>query len=248
MTIADAGIFAAALALVTGPWLRGLIFAHSVAYRQPLRRRCPACGAIAVGARAGLLIAAPLDGRCPLCRSPLGPTPGVVELTCAAVLVGIAVAAPSGWVLAAWTWTALLAVALAFVDVAVMRLPDTLTVTACVGSLGLLGIAAIATGSAFHLGRAIVGGVGLGALYLVPILWSAMGMGRGDGMLAVVVGMNVGWLGLDALVTSTLATAAIAAACTLTMLASGRVRRGDHVAVGPFILLGALAAIHWHST
>jgi leader peptidase (prepilin peptidase)/N-methyltransferase len=75
-----------------------------------------------------------------------------------------------------------------------------------------------------------------------------MGMGRGDGMLAVVVGINVGWLGLDALVTSTLATAAIAAVSTLAMLATGRIRRGDQVSVGPFILLGALAAILRHST
>jgi leader peptidase (prepilin peptidase)/N-methyltransferase len=137
---------------------------------------------------------------------------------------------------------------MAFIDVAVLRLPDALTVAAGVGSLCALGVAAVATDSPGNLWRALAGGLGLGVVYALPILSNTMGMGRGDGMLAVVVGLNVGWLGLDALVTATLATAVIALLYTAAMLLAGRVRRTTHIPVGPFILLGALIAVVRHAT
>lgn len=225
----DPHVAAAAVGLMSGPWLRGLIVAHSVGYGQPPRRRCPFC--------CGLLAAVLFDGRCWLCRSALGPSPGSVELIAGTVLAALAYAAPTGWVWVAWAWTALLGVALAFVDVAVLRLPDPLTVAAGAGSLALF------AGPAGGLGPALGGGVGLGAVYLAPILSKTMGMGRGDGMLAVVVGVNVGWLGFDALVVATVAAAAIAGVCVAAMLVLGRVRRGDQVPLGSFMLLGALVSI-----
>lgn len=247
MESVDVGIAAAAIGFASGAWLRGLVFAHSVGYRQALRRRCRVCGAAVAQVAGGLLVAAPVDGRCPLCRSPVGPTPGGVELVGVAVLASLAWAASSGWVLAAWSWTALLGIALAFIDVAVLRLPDALTLVAGVGSLGLLSVAAVVTHSPGNVWQALAGGVGLGAVYAVAVLSRTVGMGRGDAMLAVVVGLNVGWLGLGALVTATLATAVIALLYTVAMLLAGRVRWTTHVPVGPFILLGALVAVLRHA-
>ncbi|GIJ62184.1 type 4 prepilin-like proteins leader peptide-processing enzyme [Virgisporangium aurantiacum] len=248
MDFPDIGVPAMAVAVASGPWLRGLVFAHSVAYRHPLRRRCPTCGVVAVRvAGRGVLAAAPVDGRCHLCGVPLGRPVGTVEGTAAAVLVVLALVAPSGWVLAAWSWTALLGIALAYVDLAVLRLPDALTVAAGLGSLALLGVAAVATDSPGRWWQALAGGLGLGVLYSIPILSRAMGMGRGDRMLAVVVGINVGWLGLAALVTATVATAAIAAVYTVAKLVGRQLRLTDHVPVGPFILIGGLVAIVRHA-
>lgn len=248
MVLADVGMMATALGMASGPWLRGLVFAHSVAYREPLRRRCPTCGVVAVVvAVRGVLAAAPVDGHCYLCEAPVGRAAGSVEWIATAVTVALALVAPSGWVLAAWSWTALLGIALAHIDLAVLRLPDVLTVAAGLGSLALLGAAAIATDNFGSLWQALAGGLGLGALYLLPILSKTLGMGRGDGMLAVVVGVNVGWLGLDALVTATVVTAALAVVYTVAKLIRRQLRPTEHVAVGPFILLGALVAIVQHA-
>jgi leader peptidase (prepilin peptidase)/N-methyltransferase len=248
MGFASVGMPAMVAAVASGPWLRGLVFAHSVGYRLPLRRRCPTCGVVAVPvALRGVLAAAPIDGQCHFCGASVGAVAGTVEWIAAAVLVVLGLVAPSGWVLAAWSWTALLGIALVYVDFAVLRLPDALTVAAGLGSFALLGVAAVATEGFGTLWRALAGGVGLGALYLLPILSRAMGMGRGDGVLAVVVGINVGWLGLDALVTATLATAVIAVVYTVAKLIGRRLRPSDHVAVGPFILLGAVVAIVRHA-
>jgi leader peptidase (prepilin peptidase)/N-methyltransferase len=245
---ADIAVPAMAVAVASGPWVRGLVFAHSVAYSEPLRQRCPTCGVVVVVvALRGVLAAAPVDGHCYFCGASVGEAAGSVEWIAAAALLALALAAPSGWVLAAWSWTALLGIALAHVDFAVLRLPDALTVAAGLGSVALFGAAAVANDSVGSLWRALAGGLGLGALYLLPILSRAMGMGRGDGMLAVVVGINVGWLGFDALVTATLATAGIAVVYTAAKLVARRVRPTDHVAVGPFILLGALVAIVRHA-
>ncbi|GAA1033205.1 hypothetical protein GCM10009557_34220 [Virgisporangium ochraceum] len=218
-----------------------------MAYRRPLRQDCAVCGAAMVNVtHGGLLAAVPPDGRCCLCRTPIGPTPGLLEAGAAVVLCLLVPATPSAWVLAAWSWTALLGIALAFVDVAVLRLPDILTVVAGLGSFVLLGAAAVAAGRPGILWQVLAGGVGLGALYLVPIMSKTMSMGRGDGMLAVVVGLNVGWLGFAALVTATMATALIAVAYTVVMLMGRRIGPADHVPVGPFIMLGALVAVIQH--
>jgi leader peptidase (prepilin peptidase)/N-methyltransferase len=227
-----------------GPWLRGLVFAHTVAYRQPPRSRCPTCATLVVPvALRGVVALAPLDGRCPSCATGIGPPPGTVELIAAAVLFLIALHAPSDWVLAAWCWAALFAVALALIDTAVLRLPDILTATAGLGALILLGLAAAATDQPNDYTRSALGGASLGLLYLAPILSTRMSMGRGDGHLAVVIGVCLGWISFQAIMTATTTAALIALLYSGTMLATRRLHRADPVPVGPIMLLGALAAL-----
>ena len=92
---------AAGVGIAAGPWLRSLVFAHSVDFRAPLRSRCPQCRYLVVPiAVRGLAAVAALDGRCPACRRLLGLPAGSVELLAAACL---AVLALSVWVLAAWS-------------------------------------------------------------------------------------------------------------------------------------------------
>jgi leader peptidase (prepilin peptidase) / N-methyltransferase len=54
------------------------------------------------------------------------------------VLAVIAARLPSGWELAALAWLALIAVPLAFIDIAAQRLPDLLTISAFAGTFVLL--------------------------------------------------------------------------------------------------------------
>lgn len=61
------------------------------------------------------------------------------------------------------------------------------------------------------------------------------GMGRGDGQLAPIVGACLGWISIAAVM--------IGCFYVLVMLAAKRLRPSDAVPYGPFIQLGALAAV-----
>jgi leader peptidase (prepilin peptidase)/N-methyltransferase len=237
-------VAAAGLAVLAGPWLRGLVFAHTVAYGTPPRSRCPTCRqpVVAVALR-GLVAVGPLTGRCPICVRPLGPPVAAVEVLAALVLAVLAVRAPTGWVLAAWCWAGLLGVALALIDAAVHRLPDILTTSASIGSAALLTVAAVTTGNMPALASAGLGAVGLGVFYLVLVIVPGAGMGRGDAQLAVVIGGCLGWLGPTVVVTATIAAILLAAGHVLAGLAAGRLDRRDPVPFGPFMLIGALVAV-----
>ena len=235
---------AAGTGLLAGPWLRGLVFAHSVASGQPSRGSCPSCGTPVVGVRwRALLAVAPLRGRCPTCATRIGPPAGAVELLAAAVLAVLAGCAPSAWVLAAWGWAALLGIALAFIDTAMFRLPDPLTTAATTGVLILLGVAAATAGQPHPLIRAVAAALALGLLYLIAVLAPGSGMGRGDAHLAVAVGACLGWRSLGTVADATRDTILLAAGYVLIMLVIRRLRRRDPVAYGVFILLGALLAV-----
>lgn len=234
MEPSHAVVVAAVAGLASGPWLRALVFTHSVAAGPPTRRRCPGCGVTVV--RSGLPLA-PLDGRCDACRARIGPSAGHVEIVAVVVLFAVSVHAPSWLVLFSWTGAALVGIAAVFVDMAVRRLPERLLLAAGGGGLVVLGVAAIATDGAGNLGWALAGAAGFGALALVPVLR------RGDAVLAAVLALNVGWLGRAALVTMALATAALAVAYLLASSGDRRVRWADHVPMAPFLLLGALVAV-----
>lgn len=235
---------AAGVGIAAGPWLRGLVFAHTVEFKAPLRRRCPHCGHIAMPvALRGLAVVAPPDGRCPACTRPIGPPAAVVELLAAVSVAVLAMSAPSGWVLAAWAWAGLLGVALALIDTAVYRLPDILTTAAASGALVLLGAAAVATGDYAALRRAIVCAVGLSVIYLILVLLPGTEMSRGDAHLALAIGACVGWVSVPAVMTATIAAVLLAAAFVLPMRLTGRLGARDPVPFGPFMILGALAAI-----
>lgn len=233
-------IVAAGTGLAAGPWLRGVVFAHSVKHGQPPRGSCPQCDAPVVSVRwRGLLAVAPLRGRCPNCATRIGPPAGVVEALAAAALAVLAVRAPSAWLLPAWSWAALFGVALALIDVAVLRLPNTLTATAFSGVIVLLAVAAAATNQPRALVRAVLAAVGLGLLYLIAVLAPGSGMGTGDARLAPVIGACLGWLSITAVLQATVAAILVSALYVLVMLAIRRLHRHDPVPAGAFMLIGA---------
>ncbi len=235
-------VTAAGTGLVAGPWLRGLVFAHSVTPDQPPRSRCPRCGIPVVALRWRAVAAvAPVRGRCRNCAARVGPPAGLVEVLAAAVLAVLAWHAPSFWVLAAWCWAGLFGVVLALIDVAVFRLPTALAVAASAGVVVLLGVAAAVTRQPDALIRAVAAALGLGLFYLIAVLW--LGMGRGDAQLAPLIGACLGWLSIMAVVAATAAAFLLGGAYVLIMLVARRLRVRDPVSYGPFMLLGALVII-----
>jgi len=229
--------------VAVGPFLRAVIFSSGTPRGDPRRRNCPGCGRLILGTGRPARAHLPASGRCRFCRSRIGPPPLAVELLTAAVLAVLAVRATSAWELAALGWLAIVAVPLAFIDVAVRRLPDPLTGSAYVGTVGLLVAAALATHHPGQLGRAVLAGAGLASLYLIMLFVSPASIGPGDGKLAASVGTALGWLGWGTLVAGALACFMAASLFAVALLALRRARLSDHIAFGPFILLGALVAI-----
>jgi leader peptidase (prepilin peptidase) / N-methyltransferase len=137
----------------------------------------------------------------------------------------------------------LFAVSLAFIDVDVHRLPDPLTAAAGVGTLALLAVAALTGHQPGHLGRAVVGAVALACFYLALAVIRPGGMGLGDAKLAASVGAVLAWIGWQALLTGTFAAFALAAVYAGALLVLHRATRTSRLPLGPFIVIGTLAAI-----
>ncbi|HTT54876.1 MAG TPA: A24 family peptidase [Streptosporangiaceae bacterium] len=234
---------ATATGVIAGPLIRAIVFSRSTESGQPPRRACPACDQEILPDRWHWRALLPVTGRCPRCRARIGPYLLLAELAAGLALGVVAARASSVWELAALAWLVLLAVPLAFIDAAVRRLPDPLTAAAFAGTIALLAAAALTGHQPGHLGRAAIGAVALACFYLVLSVIRPGGLGLGDAKLAASTGAALGWISWQALLSGTFAAFALAGLYGGALLALHRATRTSHLALGPFILLGTLAAI-----
>jgi len=228
-------------ALAAGPWQRAVILARTAA-SDGQAAACPACGRGLLRARFGWPETG-LSGRCRGCHAALGPPALSVEL-CTAVLIGaLALRVHPGLVLAAACWLALCAVPLAWIDAAVQRLPDALTIPAAAGTLLLLTLAAAAGGGWSRLLRAVAGGVALAGCYLAANLLRPAAVGRGDGKLSASLGALLAWAGWNVLAGGVAAGFLLAAVYGAALLALRRATLSHRIPFGPFMIAGAFVAI-----
>ncbi|MEY2419772.1 MAG: leader peptidase (prepilin peptidase) / N-methyltransferase, partial [Actinomycetota bacterium] len=104
----------------------------------------------------------------------------------------------------------------------------------------LLVIAAVVDGDAVALKRAALCGLGgFGALLVLHII-SPNGMGFGDVRLAGLIGLDLGWLGVEQVVVGVFAGFVFAATVGIALLATRRRKTKDAVPFGPFLALGTL--------
>jgi leader peptidase (prepilin peptidase)/N-methyltransferase len=222
--------------LAVAPVLRGAVVRYAVPDGEPLCTDCPACGR-------ALRALAP-TGRCPGCGGRLGPWAGLVELAAVAAAVTLLWAAgpPQVPVL---LWTGCLGVVLAFVDGAVRRLPDPLTLRLGLGAAVLLTVAAFADGRPGVLLRCLAVALAAWALFELPAWFGLMGLG--DGKLALVLGALLGLYGwgtaFGALFLASATAALWGIGRALAALVRRRPVRGLELPFGPFMLLGTLLAI-----
>jgi leader peptidase (prepilin peptidase)/N-methyltransferase len=249
----------AAAGLVIGWLLRTVIFRLAVPAGEPLRTDCPRCGYQVLAAARREAAPAPsgsmptagrrprqasfLHGRCPSCRARIGPPPLALELCTAIMLGALAARIHPGLVLAAACWLAVCAVALAWIDVAVQRLPDLLTALAYAGTAGLLLLAAAAGGHWPDLLRAAGGGLALAGAYLALAVISRAAIGLGDAKLSASLGTMLAWSGWPALAAGVFAGFLLAAVYGLGLLVSGRATRGQRIPFGPFMVAGTLLVL-----
>ena len=235
-------IAAATAGLLAGPRIRASVFARSTEDGRP-RRACPECSRQALAGRWLWCSVLPVTGRCPHCKARIGPDPLAVEFITVLVLAVVAARASSGWELAALAWLALIAVPLAFIDIAVQRLPDLLTVSAFAGTLVLLAAAEGTTYQRWPLVRAVIGAAALAGFYLAFWVVFPDQLGLGDVKLAASIGLVLAWGSWSELFLGALAGALLGAVYA-QVLSARRVPGGRvYLPLGPFLLFGAFAVI-----
>lgn len=181
-----------------------------------------------------------LRGKCSACKAPIAVRYPAVELLNAALWLAI------GWqhgitpVGVGYMLLATVLLALFWIDWDTQLLPDDLTLP-----LLWAGLLFQLITSRVPLAQAVVGAMlGYGVLWLVyhgfRLLTGKEGMGYGDFKLFAALGA---WFGWQALVPLLLASSIGGALIGGALMASGRLKRGQPFAFGPFIALAGLVGV-----
>lgn len=229
-------------ALLVIPLLRLAVVRHAVPPDAPRRSGCAACGAV-VSLRRPWPALGP-TGRCGRCHARVGAPPGTIEVAALAAVALLVLVGPPVGALPALAWWLGWTLPAVFVDVAVHRLPDRLTLPAAGGTWLLLGAAALADAGAGPWLRAVAAGTGLALFFAATaLLLGRRGFGLGDAKLALSAGALLGWYGWPVLVFGLLLTFGLSALVSLGLLVARRARWTTHLPFGPFLLLGTAGAL-----
>lgn len=168
------------------------------------------------------------------------------------ILMGLVTAAAFGvlgWrvgpepVLAALLYLAAAGTLLAFIDVAVKRLPDRFTLPSYGIAAALLAAAAPFTDDGTQrFQHALIGMVVLFVLYFVQAFVAPSGIGMGDVKLSGVLGLYLGWFGQDAWMVGVLATYLIGGLVGVGIMIVRRTRKGEFP-FGPYMFVGTFLAV-----
>jgi len=147
------------------------------------------------------------------------------------------------WILPALLVFAAASTVLTLVDLAEKRLPNAVVFPA-LGALALLLIPATWVLDTWSpLLWALVGAAAMFAVYFLLALISPSSMGMGDVKLALVVGLLLGWFGLNAWLIGLLGAFVVGGVMALVALALRRVTLRGSIPFGPSMLAGALVGI-----
>ncbi len=232
------------LGLAVGSFLNVVI--HRVPRDESLVRpgsHCPHCGS-AVRHRhnvpvLGWLL---LGGRCADCRAPISARYPLVEAGTAALFVAVAARFGLSWELPAYLYLAAIAIALAAIDLDVLRLPNAIVLPSYGVAAILLVPVAVLQDDAGALLRGVLAAAALWLFYkflaLVP-----RGMGGGDVKLAPLLGFYLGWLGWSAVAVGAFAAFLLGGVVGAGLMAFKLAGRKSRIPFGPYMLAGAFLAV-----
>ncbi len=167
-----------------------------------------------------------------------------LAVTAAVALGGGAVllaAAPSAWLWPALAGFALCSALIGAGDAVTQRIPNLLNLTALCSAVPLLALAV--GGRSGSPAGAVSGAAAAFAVYFGLWLVAPSGMGLGDVKLAPYLGAHLGLFGLSCWWHGMFYGVAVQGVVVAIGLAAGRLRRGDRLAHGPAMCLGAAAAL-----
>ncbi|MCS3768735.1 leader peptidase (prepilin peptidase)/N-methyltransferase [Aeromonas hydrophila] len=210
------------------------------------RSACPHCGhAITAMENIPLLSWLWLKGRCRECQAPISARYPLVELLTALLSLVVAATFAPGWGLLAallLTWVLL---ALTFIDLDKMLLPDQLTLPLLWGGL-LFNLA----GGFAPLADAVIGAMA-GYLVLWSLYWAFKlltgkeGMGYGDFKLLAALGA---WLGWQALPIVLLLSSLVGAFIGIGLILLRNHHQNKPIPFGPYLAIAGWIALLWGDT
>lgn len=234
----EAITFAGVLGAIVGSFL------NVVAYRLPRHEslatpasRCPKCGTpVKPYDNVPILSWLLLRGRCRSCSEPISPRYPFVEALTAALCVGAVLAHDTAVGIVLSVVLILLLVPAAMIDLEHRIIPNRITALGAILAL-VLGFALDPSGEPERL----IAGAAAGGFLLVAALAYPGGMGMGDVKLAGMIGLFLGRAVAPAILVALLAGVLVGA----VVIARKGAREGRKTAVpfGPFLALGALAAV-----
>lgn len=242
-------------ALIAGCSLLGLFigsFLNVVAYRVPRGlsvatpgSACPDCHEPIAGRdNVPVVSYLVLRGRCRSCGAPISVRYPLVELACAALFAGAA--ARLGYNATLVSVLVFLAglLALALIDLEHLKLPKGVVYVTLYGVAASLLVQAAFTGQWHRLLVAALCAVGWFALFLALNLASPRYLGFGDVRLAPVLGLELGWLGVNYVILGFFAANLIGSVIGVALIATKRLRRDQPIPYGVFLAMGAALAIY----
>ena len=181
-----------------------------------------------------------LGGRCADCKAAISVRYPLIEAGTAALFVAVAAKFGWSWELPAYLYLAAVAIALAAIDLAVMRLPDAIVLPSYSVALLLLVPAMIAEHSWNAATRGVVAAAVLWILFEVISLF---GMGRGDAKLAPLLGLYLGWLGWSSVAIGIFAGFLLGGVFGIVLMVARLASRKTRMPFGPYLLAGAFLAV-----
>ncbi|MFM4923312.1 prepilin peptidase [Aeromonas dhakensis] len=210
------------------------------------RSACPHCGhAITAMENIPLLSWLWLKGRCRECQAPISSRYPLVELLTALLSLVVAATFPPCWGLLAALLLTWVLVALTFIDLDKMLLPDQLTLPLLWGGL-LFNLA----GGFAPLADAVIGAMA-GYLVLWSLYWAFKlltgkeGMGYGDFKLLAALGA---WLGWQALPIVLLLSSLVGAIIGISLILLRNHHQGKPIPFGPYLAIAGWIALLWGDT
>ncbi|EHK5439299.1 prepilin peptidase [Aeromonas hydrophila] len=210
------------------------------------RSACPHCGhAITAIENIPLLSWLWLKGRCRECQTPISARYPLVELLTALLSLVVAATFAPGWGLLAALLLTWVLVALTFIDLDKMLLPDQLTLPLLWGGL-LFNLA----GGFAPLADAVIGAMA-GYLVLWSLYWAFKlltgkeGMGYGDFKLLAALGA---WLGWQALPIVLLLSSLVGAFIGIGLILLRNHHQNKPIPFGPYLAIAGWIALLWGDT
>ncbi|WP_305371537.1 prepilin peptidase [Photobacterium leiognathi] len=208
------------------------------------RSRCPHCNhAISALENIPVISWLALGGKCKECKTPISKRYPAIELLTAAMSLTVSLMLPSSWWSLAVIFFTFALIALTFIDIDKMLLPDQITLPLMWAGI-LLSVAGI---SPVSLTDSVIGAMA-GYLSLWSVFWvfklltKKDGMGYGDFKLLAALGAWLGWQLLPFVV---LLSSLVGALCGLVLLKMQDADNQTPFSFGPYLAIAGWIAMLW---
>jgi leader peptidase (prepilin peptidase)/N-methyltransferase len=183
-----------------------------------------------------------LRGRCADCQAPISARYPLVEAGTAALFVAVAAKFGWSWELPAYLYLAAITIALAAIDLDVLRLPDQIVLPSYAVALILLVPTAIVERNGDAVLRGLLAAAALYAFYRLLAL-IPRGMGGGDVKLAPLLGFYLGWLGWSSVAVGAFAGFLLGGVVGVLLMLFKLANRKSRIPFGPYMLAGTFLAV-----